>query len=46
MKQQELVSLFCYMKYVASDPVEEFDNDNKQFYQHVHKNLLKTVEEK
>ena len=30
------------MNYVVSTSVEDLDNDNKQFYQHVHKNILIT----
>ena len=40
IQQQEMASLFCDMNYVVSTSVEELDNNNKQFYQHVHKNLL------
>ena len=40
-----MLSLCCDMDYVVSTSVEELDYDNKQFYQHVHKNILITNEE-
>ena len=40
-----MLSLCCDMDYVVSTSVEELDYDNKQFYQHVHKDILITNEE-
>ena len=44
IQQQEMVSLCCDMNYFVSTYVEELDRYNKQFDQHVHKNLLITNE--
>ena len=40
-----MVSLFFNTNYSFSTSVEELDNNNKQFYEHVNKNLLLTYEE-
>ena len=40
-----MLSLFCDMNYVVSTFVEVLESDNKQFYQHVYKNILITNEE-
>ena len=45
IQQKEMLSPFCDMNYFVSTSVEELDNENKQFYQHVHKNILITNEE-
>ena len=40
-----MISLFHDRIYIVYTSIEELDNDNEQFYQHVHKNLLITNEE-
>ena len=40
-----MVSLSSDINYVVSTYVEELDNDNKQFYQHVQTYILITNEE-